>query len=817
MINKNKRILPQEGYLCKKRIELNGKFKDKKIITMIKGRENVTYIPADKYIKYDERIEATRKSKLKKLKENSTIGDELSICEDWPRPKVRKTLRIVSHNVAGFCTHDNIYEGHLYNQDLLKIQCDIACLTELNVNLNNIKIRNDIFNIFKFTDRHSKTQITKQPESLKSSKYYYPGGNLISSNGIISGRIKKSDSDEAGRWSWIEINCKNHKNIVIISAYCSNGNLTGINTISYQEYRYYLRMGRTKPEKVRYHFFNDLKIFVQHIHDMGNLAIIVMDANTDRNSPKLKKFCMDVGMSDIHMENELIDSHPNTFIRGSKCIDIALCSYELLPLISSSGYLPFESIGTSDHRPIYIDLKWEKIFSGMKEDNLKQVQKKLTTKKNKVLFKYIDELKLLLDRSKIFEKTEHLKKEFSNYSEHKTHLVKRLNRYDKTRTELMLCALKKCRPNYGLKKWSPELKKVGTQLRRLRKIFQSTDVNSNQYEIISKEYNIIKEKWKSIQYSHNDLRKQHLEELAETAALRQNHDVSTALKNIIKSEQVKEIHAKHKRIFKKQNCGLKTILVKNENDDWEEIEEEDKIFDELIQISREKLSKSAKRSPFMQQPLLDKIGLFSETEFAKKMIMGEDVSIPKIQGLSSEDMSLFEELVVSFRRPKNNDVTIQDLTWEYGAKQYIDTFSKVNEDTSTGPSGLSMPHWKAACFDIQLASLHATFIELPFKHGITLDRWKQVVHVMIPKKVKPYIDKLRNIQLTEADYNGALKFIIGRKLRNYCNVNGSSSTDTFGGRTKKNCIQMLKTIQITNESNRIQKRPQAHLDIDAVG
>ena len=131
----------------------------------------------------------------------------------------------------------------------------------------------------------------------------------------------------------------------------------------------------------------------------------------------------------------------------------------------------------------------------------------------------------------------------------------------------MLCALKKCRPSYGLKKWSPELKKVGTQLRRLRKIFQTTNVNSHQYETIQEEYNLIKERWQSIQYSHNDLRNKHLEELAETAAFRQNHDVSTALKNIIKSEQVREMHAKHKRIFKKRNSGLKTILVKNDNND----------------------------------------------------------------------------------------------------------------------------------------------------------------------------------------------------------------------------------------------------------
>ena len=82
--------------------------------------------------------------------------------------------------------------------------------------------------------------------------------------------------------------------------------------------------------------------------------------------------------------------------------------------------------------------------------------------------------------------------------------------------------------------------------------------------------------------------------------------------------------------------------------------------------------------------------------------------------------------------------------------------------------------------------------------------------------MRDYIDKLRNIQLTEADYNGGLKFMIGRKLRNYCESNGSSSEHTFGGRNGKNCIQMLKDIQLENEVSKLRCEPQALVDIDAV-
>ena len=86
------------------------------------------------------------------------------------------------------------------------------------------------------------------------------------------------------------------------------------------------------------------------------------------------------------------------------------------------------------------------------------------------------------------------------------------------------------------------------------------------------------------------------------------------------------------------------------------------------------------------------------------------------------------------------------------------------------------------------------FIEIPFRFGVTLSRWKNVTHIMIPKKKKPYVNKLRNIQIVEGDYNGALKFLIGKTLRRYGDENGASSNSTYGGRNNKNCHQMLKMI-----------------------
>ena len=240
MIIKNKQVLPQEGYLCKQKIDLENKHNHRKIITLIKGRDKTHYIPSELYLKHEEKIEKSREANLKKLKEtdeNKTMGDPITTDDFWPRKTKKKPIRIIFHNVAGFSTKDDIYEGHLYNQDLIRYQSDITCLTELNVNLNNNKMKNSIFNIFKFTDRHAKIQLGVQPEMMKSARAYYPGGNLIATQGYLAGRIIDKGADSIGRWSWMELKCKATKNIVIISAYRSNGNIQGDITIAAQEFR----------------------------------------------------------------------------------------------------------------------------------------------------------------------------------------------------------------------------------------------------------------------------------------------------------------------------------------------------------------------------------------------------------------------------------------------------------------------------------------------------------------------------------------------------------------------------------------------------
>jgi len=73
-------------------------------------------------------------------------------------------------------------------------------------------------------------------------------------------------------------------------------------------------------------------------------------------------------------------------------------------------------------------------------------------------------------------------------------------------------------------------------------------------------------------------------------------------------------------------------------------------------------------------------------------------------------------------------------TAEMTSDEFIKTYSVVQEDTSTSPSGHHTRHYKAALKDPSLVSLHAIMMSIPSQIGFAPDRWKQVTDIMLEKE-----------------------------------------------------------------------------------
>jgi hypothetical protein len=86
--------------------------------------------------------------------------------------------------------------------------------------------------------------------------------------------------------------------------------------------------------------------------------------------------------------------------------------------------------------------------------------------------------------------------------------------------------------------------------------------------------------------------------------------------------------------------------------------------------------------------------------------------------------------------------------------EYVASWKRVNERTSAGPSGITIPHLKAHTTSSKLTTIDNTLANLPYKFGFAPKRWKKGLDVMLEKKpgVRK-INTLRAILLYEADFN----------------------------------------------------------------
>ena len=98
------------------------------------------------------------------------------------------------------------------------------------------------------------------------------------------------------------------------------------------------------------------------------------------------------------------------------------------------------------------------------------------------------------------------------------------------------------------------------------------------------------------------------------------------------------------------------------------------------------------------------------------------------------------------------------------AEDYKAGFETCLKKTSS-PSGSHLGHYRTALTSDSICFVYATLISIPFDCGFTLDRWTNALLVMLEKnKGTPSLNKLRVIQLMEADSNMVLRIVFGKSL-----------------------------------------------------
>ena len=135
-------------------------------------------------------------------------------------------VRVLLHNTTGigFCTTNRNKETlkmEKLRSLVIKHNIDILGLTELNKRWSAVPDEQTIWRAINKWTQHARTYASYNAHDPGFSQQLYGGTSLSVFNRHIHSIFKKgSDATGWGRWTWLEMQGKNNRNTLIVTAYC---------------------------------------------------------------------------------------------------------------------------------------------------------------------------------------------------------------------------------------------------------------------------------------------------------------------------------------------------------------------------------------------------------------------------------------------------------------------------------------------------------------------------------------------------------------------------------------------------------------------
>jgi hypothetical protein len=262
-----------------------------------------------------------------------------------------------------------------------------------------------------------------------------------------------------------------------------------------------------------------------------------------------------------------------------------------------------------------------------------------------------------------------------------------------------------------------------------------------------------------------------------------------------------------------KKSSLNRLDVQTEDGLWRQIVGKTQVDEHLIERNIEQFS-HAGATPLGYTDLGRELGHTGDTPMAEAILDGTF----EHESLTDEALSA---ILKQLRKHPNVQEIIQPIVTEADFKS---AFKCVPEKTASSFSGRGVHHYKACAegsgdglADIQSA-IHAAIMTVPLATGFCPERWKKAIAVMlekIPGVVRS--NKLRMIQLLEADLNQVLRIAFARNISKLAKNNKGIISDHQYGRAHATCmtpvLNNLLTVQLL-----IQKRTEGIVfDNDAKG
>ena len=777
--------------------------------------------------KVREQLKRRKKNNsTKTTKYNEYFGDEMIHNTMWPKQQKQGTIRVYGQNINGVSYFDNYSEWQIILESLHERQIDIACLTEVNLDVTKPAVRYNLQEKAKALDKSSHL-IMAGSRTTTHNRIAKRGGLLTWTRGNWSGRIINSGRDTLGRWTYITMGGKNNKKITIYTIYrvCDQKHGSGNCTV-YMQQENDLKTDNRKMCDPREALLGDLTIQLQKNQKEGHDILVIGDVNEDLEKGKrINEF-----LAENNMYNVVSQKHegqlPATYDRGSKCIDMIAASNSISPhSIVRCGYLPFYEGIFTDHRGIYIDINIEDIFHTAAPDTNREIYKQFTTSQVIKCEKYMNGLVHHVKEAKIDTKVKQLKYEMEQYIVKQEGNIDDLIQRSKILFEKMTQVMKSSERKVGKKAYdkgypsSATLRQAAEKYIDTKKALRHERIKSprNENNILALEASkkIHKKQLKIAQKESIIHRENDLDRLAKKRAEEWNIKASQAIVVIKAAEESKKMHIKQRLFLKpKREGGIKKLMVPtpitnlepNESHITNEkiqctIFDSKEMFNILLRQNFRHLQKS-QESIFTTGLLTEAMGETLEQRIVDDILLGLETPQDIINAYSEYEYT-FPNFMNSLKRATTTEgKAIRDYVWSFGIEEYKEVFSKTKETTACGPSGLHMSHWKAALEDNMIMEIHAFFIWAAFQFGYSYERWEVSWHCMLLKKKHPFAQKLRIIQLFEGDFNAGLKLLLGRKLMWHLHNNKLIDEEIYGSRKGKTGTEALINLQLLADHSR---------------
>ena len=259
------------------------------------------------------------------------------------------------------------------------------------------------------------------------------------------------------------------------------------------------------------------------------------------------------------------------------------------------------------------------------------------------------------------------------------------------------------------------------------------------------------------------------------------------------------MHEELREIFGDIKIGL-NLLVKSQTyriwlpktegvtdtppDDWKttnteqlEITEGDEIHKKILERNKIHLHQ-AKDTPFASSKLGKLLKFDGSGPLTEELLTGKADDM----GLELVSKQYLEGLTVKTIK------TLEKVDVEISIEDYKRFWTKKRESTATSPFGLHIGHYKIACGDDEILEIHRRLLILPFMYCFVPDRWTSTVQCMLEKDPgRPWIHRLRIIELFDAQVNAGFQIYIGRRMMYNAVDEGLLHPSSYGSTPGKTC------------------------------